>query len=250
MARFKLTIEYDGSGFEGWQRQEGRPTVQGALMRAAAAFAEAECEVVGAGRTDSGVHALGQVAHVDIPKPLPAGRVRDAFNALVRPAAISVLDAEEVAPDFHARFDAIRRVYLYRIVNRRAPAALERGRVWQIARALDHEAMDEAAQRLVGQHDFTTFRDAHCQAKSPVKTLERIGVIRMGDEVQIACAARSFLHRQVRSMVGTLVEVGAGKMKAREVAEALSATDRARCGPVAPADGLYLERVDYPNFAK
>ena len=246
MARFKLTIEYDGGGLDGWQRQEGKPTVQGALMQAAFALTGVECDVVGAGRTDAGVHAIGQVAHIDIAKPLPANRVRDALNAHLRPARISVLEAEEVAPDFHARFDAIRRVYWYRILNRRAPPALERGHVWHISRALDRDAMDEAASRLIGQHDFTTFRDAQCQAKSPVKTLDRMDVMRAGEEVHVWCSARSFLHRQVRSMVGTIVEAGFGKLTPDEVEAALKAADRTQCGPVAPADGLHLERVEYP----
>jgi tRNA pseudouridine38-40 synthase len=245
MARFKLTIEYDGGPFEGWQRQEERPTVQGALERAVFAFTGERCDVVGAGRTDAGVHGIGQVAHLDISKPFAAGRVRDALNAHLRPAPISVLAADEVAPDFHARFDAVRRVYWYRILNRRSPPALERGHVWHVSKALNRDAMDEAAERLIGRHDFTTFRDAHCQAQSPVKTLDRIDVLRAGEEVHVWCAARSFLHRQVRSMVGTLVEVGHGKRTPNDVAAALAARDRARCGPVAPAAGLHLERVEY-----
>jgi tRNA pseudouridine38-40 synthase len=245
MARFKLTIEYDGAPFDGWQRQEARPSVQGALEGAVFAFTGARSDVVGAGRTDSGVHALGQVAHVDIEKPFTASRVRDALNALVRPAPVSVLKAEEVAPEFHARFDAINRVYWYRILNRRAPPALERGHVWHVMRPLNRDAMDAAAERLIGKHDFTTFRDAQCQAKSPVKTLDRIDVMRAGEEVHVWCAARSFLHRQVRSMVGTLVEVGHGRRTPDDVAAALEARDRARCGQVAPADGLHLERVEY-----
>lgn len=189
---------------------------------------------------------MGQVAHVDIDKHLPTPqRLADALNAHLRPYPISVLGAEEAASDFHARFDAVRRVYLYSILNRRAPAALSRGKVWRIARTLDADAMHAAAQRLIGHHDFTTFRDSNCQAKSPVKTLDRCDVVRQGEALQVWCEARSFLHRQVRSMVGTLVEVGLGKMSADDVAEALAAKDRARCGPVAPADGLYLMRVDY-----
>jgi tRNA pseudouridine38-40 synthase len=202
-------------------------------------------EVVGSGRTDAGVHAMAQVAHVDIDKPFAPGRLADALNAHLRPQPIAVLKAEAAAPDFHARFDAVRRVYLYSILNRRAPAALARGFVWRIARRLDEAAMQAAAQRLVGRHDFTTFRDSQCQAKSPVKTLDRCDVMRAGDTVQIWCEARSFLHRQVRSMAGTLAEVGVGKMSAEDVADALAAADRARCGPVAPADGLFLVRVDY-----
>lgn len=249
--RFKLTIEYDGGPFEGWQRQEERPTVQGALERAVFAFTAEEADVVGAGRTDSGVHAIGQVAHVDIEKAFTPAKVRDALNAHLRPAPISVLSVEHVAPEFHARFDAVRRVYWYRILNRRSPPALERGHVWHVGRKLDRDAMEEAADRLVGQHDFTTFRDAQCQAKSPVKTLDSLEVMRAGEEIHVWAKARSFLHRQVRSMVGTLVEVGVGKRTPEDVAEALAAKDRARCGQVAPADGLHLERVDYaPNLTK
>jgi tRNA pseudouridine38-40 synthase len=202
-------------------------------------------EVVGSGRTDAGVHAMAQVAHVDIEKALAPGRLADALNAHLRPHPIAVLKAEAAAADFHARFDARRRVYLYSILNRRAPAALARGFVWRIARRLDEGAMQAAAQRLVGRHDFTTFRDSQCQAKSPVKTLERCEVVRAGEAVQVWCEARSFLHRQVRSIVGTLVEAGFGKMSADDVADALAAKDRARCGPVAPPDGLFLYRVDY-----
>lgn len=245
MPRFKLTIEYDGGPFAGWQRVSGLPSVQGALEDAVEKLTGTRSDVVGAGRTDAGVHAMAQVAHVDIDKPLAAGRIRDALNAHLRPNPISVLKAEEVSADFHARFDATRRSYLYSILNRRAPPALARGKVWRVGRDLNHEAMQIAAQRLLGRHDFTTFRDAHCQAKSPVKTLDRCDVIRAGETFQVWCEAQSFLHRQVRSIVGTLVEVGAGKMSADDVSDALAAADRSRCGPVAPADGLYLTRVDY-----
>lgn len=243
--RFKLTIEYDGGAFLGWQRLGEGPSVQAALEEAVLKLTGETREVVGAGRTDSGVHAQGQVAHVDIEKRFEAWRLCDALNAHLRPAAIAVLDAEETTPDFHARFNAIRRVYRYRIVNRRAPLALDHGKAWRVPRALDAAAMREAAQRLLGQHDFTTFRDSQCQAKSPIKTLERCDVVRDGEDVTIWCEARSFLHRQVRSMVGTLVEAGVGKMSADDVSAALAAADRARCGPVAPPDGLYLMRVDY-----
>jgi tRNA pseudouridine38-40 synthase len=245
LPRFKLTIEYDGGPFAGWQRVTDLPSVQGALEDAVEKLSGVRSEVVGAGRTDSGVHAMGQVAHIDIDKPLNAGRVRDALNAHLRPNPISILDAEEAAPDFHARFSATRRVYLYSILNRRAPAALSQGKVWRVSRTLDHEVMQIAAQRLLGRHDFTTFRDSQCQAKSPVKTLDRCDVLRAGEAVQIWCEAQSFLHRQVRSIVGTLAEVGLGKMSPDDVAAALAAADRARCGLVAPADGLYLMRVDY-----
>jgi tRNA pseudouridine38-40 synthase len=245
VTRFKLTLEYDGGAFQGWQRQEHGPSVQGALEDAVFAFSGERAEVVGAGRTDAGVHALGQVAHVDIAKPFEPQRVADALNAHLRPAPVSVLHAEEASPEFHARFDAIRRAYVYRIIDRRAPLALARGHAMRTPRALDVAAMHAAGQTLIGKHDFTTFRDAQCQAKSPVKTLDRCDVQRVGEAVEIWCEARSFLHRQVRSMAGTLVEVGHGKMSGRDVADALAAADRSRCGPVAPPDGLYLVRVDY-----
>lgn len=243
--RFKLTIEYDGGAFFGWQRLPNGPSVQGALEDAVEKLTGARSEVVGAGRTDAGVHATGQVAHVDIEKPFAPGRVRDAFNAHLRPHAISVLDVEEASPDFHARFDATKRVYRYDILNRRAPAALSRGQVWRLARPLDAGLMHAAAQRLIGKHDFTSFRDANCQAKSPVKTLDRCDVSRDGETLEIWCEAQSFLHRQVRSIVGTLVEVGQGKLTGDDVAAILAARDRSQCGPVAPADGLFLTRVDY-----
>lgn len=243
--RFKLTIEYDGSAFAGWQRQGEGASVQAALEDAVEKLTGARADVVGAGRTDAGVHARGQVAHVDIDKAFEPGRVRDGLNAHLRPHRVAVLNAEEAAPDFHARFDAVKRGYQYRVMVRRAPLTLEAGQAWRVARPLNIAAMDGAAQRLVGQHDFTTFRDAHCQAKSPVKTLDVFQVSGFDDDIYFWCEARSFLHRQVRSMVGTLVEVGLGKMSADDVADALAAKDRARCGPVAPADGLFLMRVDY-----
>lgn len=243
--RYKLTIEYDGGPFSGWQRLPSALTIQGALEDAVERLTGVRAEVIGAGRTDAGVHAMGQAAHVDIDKPFPGRRLADALNAHLRPHPIAVLSAEEAPADFHARFSAKRRVYLYSILNRRAPAALSRGKVWREPRKLDTDAMHVAAQCLIGTHDFTTFRDAHCQAKSPVKTLDRCDVLGAGERVQIFCEAQSFLHRQVRSIVGTLVEVGVGKMNAEDVASALAAADRARCGPVAPADGLYLMRVEY-----
>jgi tRNA pseudouridine38-40 synthase len=244
--RYKLTLEYDGGPYSGWQRLGERASVQATLEAAVEKLTGARREVTGSGRTDAGVHAMGQVAHVDIDKSFPSPqRLDDALNAHLRPHPIAVLSAEQAPADFHARFSAVRRVYLYSILNRRAPAALSRGKVWRVARALDAAAMQEAAQRLIGQHDFTTFRDSQCQARSPVKTLNRCDVVRQGDMVEIWCEARSFLHRQVRSMVGTLVEVGLGKMDADDLGAALAAKDRARCGPVAPADGLYLVRVDF-----
>jgi tRNA pseudouridine38-40 synthase len=246
MPRYKLLLEYDGGPFSGWQRAgEGLATVQLALEDAVEKFVGCYAEVIAAGRTDAGVHAFGQVAHVDLPKPFRADQVRDAINALVRPHPIAVLKADAVDETFHARFSAIERVYWYRIINRRADLALDRGRAWRMGAALDSDVMQEAALTLLGHHDFTTFRDAQCQAPSPVKTLDRLTVARAGEEIHIHCAARSFLHRQVRSIVGTLMEVGLGKWRPADVAAALAAKDRARCGPVAPADGLYLLRVNY-----
>lgn len=250
MPRYKLTIEYDGGPFQGWQRLGGAPSVQGALEDAAEKLCGVRVDVIGAGRTDSGVHALAQVAHVDLPKSYDASAVRDALNAHLRPHPIAVIEAEISDPEFHARFDAIKRRYWYRIINRRADLALDRGKAWRVVRPLDAGAMDAAAQALVGDHDFTTFRDSACQAKSPQKTLDEIHVMRAGDEVHIHVEARSFLHRQVRSMTGTLVEVGLGKQPIGWVARALAAKDRAACGPVAPADGLYLVRVGYADSAK
>ena len=243
--RYKLTIEYDGGPFQGWQRLAGAPSVQGALEDAVEKLTGVRSDVIGAGRTDTGVHASGQVAHVDIDKSFELQRLCDALNAHLRPNPIAVHRACEVAPEFHARFDAVRRVYCYRILNRRTPLTFQRGHVWRVSRALDAEKMHDAAQRLVGHHDFTTFRDTNCQAKSPVKTLDVANIARIDGEIECRFEAQSFLHRQVRSIVGTLVEVGLGKMSADDVADALSAKDRARCGPVAPPDGLYLERVDY-----
>ncbi|WP_295695281.1 tRNA pseudouridine(38-40) synthase TruA [uncultured Maricaulis sp.] len=246
MPRYKITIEYDGRPFSGWQRQDNAPSVQECLERAATRLDGAPVLVYGAGRTDSGVHALAQVAHLDLTKALTADKVRDAINYHLKPEPVAVTEAEPVGDEFHARFSASQRHYLYRMIDRRAPLTLDRGQVWRVTRKLDAEAMHHAAQALVGSHDFTTFRDAHCQAESPVKTLDAISVSRYGEEVQLTCSARSFLHRQVRSMVGSLVEVGVGKWSARDFKDALDAADRSRCGPVAPADGLYLTAVDYP----
>jgi tRNA pseudouridine38-40 synthase len=248
MPRYRLTLEYDGAPFVGWQRQVGAPSVQEALETAATAINGGErVEATAAGRTDAGVHALGQAAHLDLLKDMPPDKVRDALNAHLRPAPIAVLDAARAADDFHARFDAVGRGYLYRIINRRADLALDRGRAWRAPSPLDAEAMHTAAQALVGRHDFTTFRDSQCQADSPVKTLDEISVTRRGEEIRITCAARSFLHRQVRSMVGSLVEVGRGREGPQWIAEILVAADRTRCGPVAPPDGLYLASVLYPD---
>lgn len=248
MPRYKLTLEYDGSPFAGWQRQEGQLTVQGVIEAAAQAVEGAPCEVVGAGRTDAGVHALGQAAHLDMQKVLPRGKLRDALNAHLRPHPVAVLQAEEVDAGFHARFDARERAYLYRIINRRADLTLDKGKAWRMGSPLEHEPMHAAAQALAGKHDFTTFRDANCQAESPVKTLDAIRVLRVGEEVQVWCKARSFLHRQVRSMVGSLVEVGRGKQEVRWIGDILRAADRTQCGPVAPAEGLYLESVKYASL--
>jgi len=245
VSRYKLIIEYDGAAFAGWQRQETAPSVQQCLEEAAAALDGAPVTVTGAGRTDAGVHAHGQVAHLDLVKPIRADKLRDALNAHLRPHPIAVLEAVDAAPDFHARFDATSRSYIYRIVNRRADLALDRNRAWRVPVPLDADAMHAAAQALVGRHDFSTFRDSQCQADSPVKTLDLIRVSRQMGEIVIDTTARSFLHRQVRSMVGSLVEVGRGREPVTWIAGILAAADRTQCGPVAPADGLYLASVSY-----
>lgn len=245
MPRYKLTLEYDGGPFVGWQRQENGHSVQAAMENAVAALTGAPSLVYGAGRTDAGVHALAMVAHVDIEKDYGANVIQNALNQHLRPAPIAVLDVQAVSEEFHARFSCMRRAYEYRIINRRAPLTLERGRAWRISAPLDAEAMHNAAQALVGLHDFSTFRSMQCQAKDPVKTLDEITVSRAGEDVILRCAARSFLHHQVRSITGSLVEVGRGKWRAREVKNALEAKSRAACGPVAPPDGLYFRRADY-----
>jgi tRNA pseudouridine38-40 synthase len=245
MPRYKLLIEYDGAPFVGWQMQARGLSVQSALMAAAHAFCGEHVKVQGAGRTDTGVHALGQVAHVDLAKDWATDTVRDALTAQLRPHPIAVLAAEKVADTFDARFSARARHYLYRIVNRRPDLAIERGRAWRVPHRLDDLAMAAAAQSLVGRHDFTTFRHVDCQAKSPVKTLDRLDVVRSGDEVRIIACARSFLHSQVRSMVGSLVFVGLGRWTADDLAAARDARDRSACAPVAPPEGLYLVKVDY-----
>ncbi len=245
MPRYKLTIEYDGAPFCGWQIQADQVTVQGVLTAAVTALTGDTALVQGAGRTDAGVHARGQVAHVDLARDWPTDTVRDALNAHLRPHPVAVLSAERVPDDFNARMSAVKRHYLYRIINRRADLALDTGHAWRVPRPLDAAAMHDAAQRLVGKHDFTTFRSTECQAKSPVKTLDQLDVVRDGEHVHVITSARSFLHNQVRSMVGSLVAVGDGKWSADDLARALDARDRTACGQVAPPDGLYLMKVDY-----
>jgi tRNA pseudouridine38-40 synthase len=248
MPRYRLDIEYDGTPYAGWQRQADQPSVQAAIEQAIKGFCGEELSLRGAGRTDSGVHATGQVAHVDLSRERPDDTVRDAINAHLRMAGerVAIRAARRVADDFDARFSALGRHYLYRILNRRAPPALEHNRVWWVPTPLDAAAMQEAAQRLVGRHDFTTFRSIHCQAKSPLRTLDVLDVTRDGEFVEIRASARSFLHNQVRSMVGTLKRVGEGAWTADTVSAALEAKDRAACGAVCPPDGLYLVKVDYP----
>jgi tRNA pseudouridine38-40 synthase len=243
--RYKLTIEYDGTGLVGWQRQANGLSVQEILETACARMTGTEIRVQGAGRTDAGVHATGQTAHIDLPAPYPPDKIRGALNFHARPHAVSVLAVEPVEPDFNARLSATRRSYLYRILNRRAPPALERNHVWFVAVALDAEAMAAGARHLVGHHDFTSFRASECQAPSPVKTLDRLDIQRVGEEIRIVTEARSFLHHQVRNMVGTLKLVGAGQWRPDDVATALAARNRSAAGPTAPPEGLYLTGVGY-----
>ena len=245
MHRYKLHLEYDGTPFVGWQMQENRSSVQSCLIEAVKAFSGEDVIPRGAGRTDAGVHALGQVSHFDLAKDWEPNKVRDALNAQLRPDPISVLNCERAAEDFDARFSAKARHYLYRIVDRRAPLALERNRAWGVFRPLDAEAMHEAARTLIGNHDFTTFRSTECQAPSPVKTLDRLEISRHGEVIRIEVSARSFLHNQVRSMVGSLKLVGDGRWTKRDLQQALEARDRNACGQVAPPCGLYLVKVDY-----
>ena len=246
MTRWKLTIEYDGGPFMGWQRQEHGPSVQQTLEEALLRMSGEEAAFFAAGRTDAGVHALAMSAHVDVMKSLTPHRLREGLNALVRPHPISVLEVEQVADDWHARFSCIGRRYLYRILSRRAPPALDAGRVWHIPVSLDLAPMQESAGHLVGKHDFTTFRSAQCQSESPVKTLDRLEVSRAGDEIHVAAAARSFLHHQVRSMVGCLAMVGRGQWKPEDMRTALEARDRSALGFNAPPQGLYFVEAIYP----
>lgn len=245
MPRYKLLIEYDGGALSGWQLQDDQPTVQGVLENAIEKLHGQHCLVYGAGRTDAGVHALGQVAHVDLPKVWDPFVLRNAINGNVRPHRVTVIAAEEVDDKFHARFSATERRYLYRILNRRSPPALEHGKVWHVPVDLDVDAMHEAAQYLVGTHDFSTFRAASCQAQSPLKTLDVLNVFRYGEEIEIEARARSFLHHQVRSMVGTLKQVGEGKWTVQDMKRALDAKNREACGTVAPSTGLYLVSVGF-----
>jgi tRNA pseudouridine38-40 synthase len=247
MPRFRLDIEYDGSQFAGWQHQADQPSVQQAIEQAVEKFCGQTVRLRAAGRTDAGVHATAQVAHVDLARDWPGDKVRDAVNAHLQAAGarVAILKAAIVADGFDARFSATGRHYLYRILNRRAPSALEKGKVWWVPKRLDAEAMHEAAKALLGRHDFTTFRSTQCQAESPVRTLAQLDVSRVGDLIEVRTSARSFLHNQVRSMVGSLVAVGEGKWSSDDLGNALEARDRTACGSVAPPDGLYLMKVDY-----
>ena len=247
MTRWRLTIEFDGGPFMGWQRQEHGPSVQQTLEEAIHRMTGELATVHAAGRTDAGVHALAMTAHVDIVKNLTEHRLREGLNALVRPQPVSVLAATHLPDDWHARFSCIERRYLYRILNRRAPPALDRGRVWHVAVPLDAEAMAEGAAMLVGRHDFTTYRSVHCQSDSPVKTLDRLDVSRVGEEIHVEAAARSFLHHQIRSMVGCLAMVGRGQWQPDDMRKALEARNRAALGLNAPPHGLYFVGATYPE---
>lgn len=245
MFRYKITIEYDGKPYVGWQIQDNGLSVQEVLSTAVKNLTGEEFVPKGSGRTDAGVHALGQVAHIDLSKEWNLSKIRDGLNYHLRPAPIAITKAEVVDDEFDARFSAIRRHYRYVIVNRRARLTIDRAYAWQVPRPLDHELMNEAAQSFVGHHDFTTFRSTHCQAKSPLKTIDTVSVLRDGEKVIVECSARSFMHNQVRSMVGSLAEVGMGKWPVSGIQSAIDAKDRAACGPVAPAHGLYFLKVEY-----
>lgn len=245
MFRYKITIEYDGTPYVGWQIQDNGLSVQEVLSTAVKNLTGEEFVPKGSGRTDAGVHALGQVAHIDLSKDWNLSKIRDGLNYHLKPAPIAVTKAEVVDEEFDARFSAIRRHYRYVIVNRRARLTIDRAYAWQVPRPLDHELMNEAAQSFVGHHDFTTFRSTHCQAKSPLKTIDTVSVLREGEKVIVECSARSFMHNQVRSMVGSLAEVGMGKWPVSGIQSAIDAKDRAACGPVAPAHGLYFLKVEY-----
>ncbi|MCJ8520437.1 tRNA pseudouridine38-40 synthase [Pseudorhizobium tarimense] len=249
MPRFRMTVEYDGTSYVGWQMQENGHSVQAALQNAILSLTGETVSIRGAGRTDSGVHATGQVVHADLSRDWKPYTLRNALNAHLGMAGekVAIVDAKAVDESFNARFSAIKRHYLYRIINRPAPLALEANRAWWVPKVLDHEAMHAAAQMLVGHHDFTTFRSAHCQATSPVRTLDRLDVRREGDLIEIRASAQSFLHNQIRSFAGTLKLAGEGKMSPEDVRAALEARDRMRCGPVAPPEGLYFMKVDYPG---
>jgi len=245
MTRWRLIVEYDGGPFMGWQRQEHGPSVQQTLEEALQRMTGEIAQFIAAGRTDAGVHALAMAVHTDVKRQLTPHRLREGLNALVRPHPISVLEVEQVPDDWHARFSCVGRTYLYRILNRRAPPALEARRVWHIPVPLDLEAMREGAGHLIGRHDFTTFRSAQCQSKSPVKTLDQLEVSRIGDEINVSAAARSFLHHQVRSLVGSLAMVGRGQWSPEDIRNALEARDRAALGFNAPSQGLYFVKARY-----
>ena len=247
MARFFLTIEYDGRPYVGWQRQDNGPSIQSEIEAALQKLGEPDALVYGAGRTDAGVHALAQIAHVDLDRHWTEFKLRDAINAMLRPQPIAIMGARQVDPDTHARFTATSRHYLYRIINRRPFLAIDQGKAWHVKAPLDEVRMNEAAQLLIGTHDFTTYRATRCQSKSPIKTLDELSVSRHGDVVEIGASARSFLHNQVRSLAGVLKKVGDGSWQPNDVLTALEARRRDACAPVAPPDGLYLTRVDYPR---
>ncbi|MBB4143440.1 tRNA pseudouridine(38-40) synthase TruA [Rhizobium rhizoryzae] len=249
MPRYKMVVEYDGTPYVGWQRQENGHSVQAAVEAAILSLTSETVVIRGAGRTDSGVHALGQVIHADLSREWAPFKLRNALNAHLMMASekVSIIDINRVSDDFDARFSALRRHYLYRIISRRAPLAIEAKRAWWVSKDLDHEAMHAAAQMLVGHHDFTTFRSAHCQAASPIRTLDRLDVTRQGELIEIRASAQSFLHNQIRSFAGTLKLAGEGKMSPQDVRAALEARSRAACGPVAPPEGLYFMQVDYPD---